>query len=70
MLVTSIFSFFHNIFKRLLSLYQTKNIWTCPIRKHDDKINVTEKLKFVLGRVQNILGKGESACYQHLLLFP
>ena len=25
----------------------------------DDKVNVTEKLKFVLGRVENIVGKGE-----------
>ena len=36
----------------------------------DDKINVTEKLKFVLGRVENILGKGENAGYQHFLFFP
>ena len=27
----------------------------------DDKINVTEKLKFVLGRMENIEGKGENA---------
>ena len=26
-----------------------------------DKIRVTEKLKFVLGRVENIMGKGENA---------
>ena len=36
----------------------------------DDKINVTEKLKFVLRRVENIVGKGENAGYQHFLLFP
>ena len=36
----------------------------------DDKINVTEKLKFVLGRVENMVGKGENAGYQHFLLFP
>ena len=36
----------------------------------DDKINVTEKLKFVLGRVKNIVAKGENAGYQHFLLFP
>ena len=36
----------------------------------DDKINVTEKLKIVLGRVENIVGKGENAGYQHFLLFP
>ena len=36
----------------------------------DDKINVTEKLKFVLGKIENIVGKGENAGYQHFLLFP
>ena len=36
----------------------------------DDKINVNEKLKFVLGRVENIVRKGENAGYQHILLFP
>ena len=34
----------------------------------DDKINVTEKLKFVLGMVENILGKGENAGFQHFVL--
>ena len=29
----------------------------------DDKINVTEKLKCVFGRVENIMGKGENASY-------
>ena len=36
----------------------------------DDKINMTEKLKFVLGKVENIVEKGENAGYQHFLLFP
>ena len=36
----------------------------------DDKINVTEKLKFVSGRVENILGKGENADYHHFSPFP
>ena len=35
----------------------------------DDKINVTKELKLVLGRVGNIVGKGENAGYQHFLLF-
>ena len=35
-----------------------------------DKIYVTEKLKFVLGRLENIVEKGENAGYQHFLLFP
>ena len=36
----------------------------------NDKINVEEKLKYVFGRVENIVGKGENAGYQHFLLFP
>ena len=36
----------------------------------DEKINVTHKLKYVSGRVENIVGKGGNASYQHLLLFP
>ena len=35
-----------------------------------DKSNLTEKLKFVLGKVENIVGKGENAGHQHFLLFP
>ena len=35
----------------------------------DDKINVAEELKFVLGREENIVGEGENAGYQHFLLF-
>ena len=35
----------------------------------DDKINVSEKLKFVSRRVENIVRKGENAGYQHFLLF-
>ena len=36
----------------------------------DDKINVVQKLKFVLGRTENNAGKGGHAGYQHFLLFP
>ena len=32
-------------------------------------MNMAEKLKFVLGRVENIVVKGENAGYQHFLLF-
>ena len=35
-----------------------------------DKISVTQKLKSILGRVENIVGKGENAGHQHFLLFP
>ena len=34
----------------------------------DNNISVTEKLKFVLGRLENIVGKGENAGSQHFLL--
>ena len=36
----------------------------------DDKINVVEKVKFVLGQIENNVEKGENAGYQHFLLFP
>ena len=36
----------------------------------DDNLNVYQNLKFALGRVENIAGKGENASYQHFLLFP
>ena len=35
----------------------------------DNKIDVTEKLKFALEQVENVVGKGENACYQYFLLF-
>ena len=35
-----------------------------------DKINGNEKLKIVLERAVNIVGKGENAGYPHFLLFP
>ena len=30
---------------------------------------MTEKMKLVLGRVENIVGKGENAGFQHFLFF-
>ena len=36
----------------------------------EDKLNLAEKLKFVLERVENIVGKEENAGNQHFLLFP
>ena len=36
----------------------------------DDKIIMNKILKFGLGRVENIAGKGENAGYHHFLLFP
>ena len=36
----------------------------------DDKVNVTYVTNFVMGRIENIVRKGENAGYQHFLLFP
>ena len=36
----------------------------------EEKINVTKEMKFVLGRKENIAGKGKNAGYQHFLFFP
>ena len=36
----------------------------------DDKINIITKQKFTSGRIENIVGNGENAGYQHFLLFP
>ena len=55
----------------LLTLYETTIFYTGPNSKHLQTAKyVTEKLKFVLGRVENIMGKGENTSYQHFLLFP
>ena len=35
----------------------------------DDNINIAEKLKFVIGRVENIVGKGKNAGNQHFFPF-
>ena len=36
----------------------------------DDKIYVTDQIEITLWRVENIVGKGGNASYQHFLLFP
>ena len=36
----------------------------------DDKMNVTEKSKFLFRRLENIVRKGENAGYKHFLFFP
>ena len=68
MLVTSI-SPFPTFFSKsvlplcCLTLLPNKKIldWSKSKAFADDKMNATEKLKFVLGRVENIVGKGENA---------
>ena len=36
----------------------------------DDKLNVAKRIISVFDGVENIVGKGENAGYQHFLLFP
>ena len=36
----------------------------------DDNLNVTKTLKFALGRVENIAGKGEKMLVTSISLFP
>ena len=36
----------------------------------DEKLKVTRKLKFVGGRLENIVGKRENAERQHFFVFP
>ena len=36
----------------------------------DDQLNASRTPKFLLDRVENIVGKGENAGYQHFFLFP
>ena len=36
----------------------------------DNNLDIVQVMKYVFDRVENILGKGENAGYQHFLLFP
>ena len=36
----------------------------------DDKSNVTQNIKVVFHRIENIVGKEENTGYQYFLLFP
>ena len=36
----------------------------------DDKLTVTQNVKVVVHRIENIVGNEENAGYQHFLLFP
>ena len=55
---------------KLNSLPNIKILDWSKLKVFSDEINMTEKLKSVLERVENIVGKGENAGYQHFLLFP
>ena len=36
----------------------------------EDKLKMVEIAEFALEKVENIVGRGENAGYQHFLLFP
>ena len=36
----------------------------------EDSLTVAERMTYLFDRVENIVGKGENAVYQHFLLFP
>ena len=50
------------------TFYQTTKFKSCPNSKRDN-LNVTKTAKFVFDRIENNVGKGENADYQHFLLF-
>ena len=54
------------------TLYQTTNFLNRSKLKAfaDDKMNMPRNFKYILGRVENIVGKGENAGYLYFLLFP
>ena len=44
--------------------------WTKLKTFADDKLDIAKTMISVYDRVENIVGKGENASYQHFLLFP
>ena len=54
----------------LNSLTNNKTSHCSILKGYAEKMSVREKLKFVLGSVENIVEKGENAGYQHFPLFP
>ena len=55
----------------IISLYQPTNLYTGPNSKQWQmtKLMLIKEQKFFLGLIENIVGKGENAGYQHFLLF-
>ena len=58
--------------KSKLTLSQTAKFFDLSKFKAfaDDNREVSKRLIFVLGRVENIMGNGENDGYQHFLLLP
>ena len=58
--------FLNNIFYSFNSSPKDKFLdWSKLKAFADDKINVIEKLKFALGKLENIVGKEKNVGYQH-----
>ena len=84
MLVTSILSFSHNVFKSFYQCSFGVRVCVCDRVNPFPKEEILDKTKLkafaedklnkndisVLDRIGNIVGKGENAGYQHFLLFP
>ena len=85
MLLTSIFPFSHCFQKAFLSgLLKVRIVWkkiyslphstSLDLSKlkafADDNFKVVQMVHFYFDRVENMVGKGENAGYQHFLLFP
>ena len=62
---------FHNLFNSLLN-DRIVDCWSILKTFADDKMNCDLKsfLRFVFGRVENIVRKGENTGYHYFLLFP
>ena len=61
----------NTLLKRINSLPNNKFLdWSILKAFADDRINEAQNLKFVSGRIENNVGRGKNAGYQHVLLFP
>ena len=56
-------------FERVQHFHNKIFDWSILKAFADDNLNVNQKFRFALGRVENIVGKGKNAGYQHFLLF-
>ena len=56
----------------MITLYQTtKTLGLSKVKAFaENKLNVTQDIKVIFHRIENIVGKEENAGNQHFLLFP
>ena len=61
-----------DLYRYIISSLPNDNFldWTKFKAFADDNLNVAKRMISVYDRVENIVGKGENAGYQHFLLFP